>query len=361
MISVLWRGLSLVRDDPQIPACTKIYAIFAQSNNLKFTPRPKWTLLIVATQGIPLLKLQPSSPLTLTGGNPSEDVKTILAIKNPLEFGYDSIWSWEKLPYAALRAAHSSPALSNGSIPQSIDVDEWILRNERWLRDHKIVDWSVGLVKWSTHSDAVFPISTNSPNARNIKRTALSGRAILNEMRPDAIQVQPSVDAFRRVFHALTGGLLDRMDWSNVFVAGGMILSTLSCIDPVTQASDYTSSDIDMYIYGLGPVEANAKISHIFDVWKSNLPEDAKDKTLVVRNSRTITFFSNYPIKRVQIVLKLVNSPKEVLLNFDLDICAMGWDGKEVWLLPRAARALESERLSHVLSLAYVINFFVGL
>ncbi|KAF9514958.1 hypothetical protein BS47DRAFT_1392049 [Hydnum rufescens UP504] len=270
---------------------------------------------------------------SLTGGNPSEDVKTILA---------DSIWNWEKLPYAALRAAQSNPALANGSTPQSVDVDEWILRNERWLRDHKIADWSVGFVKWSAHSDAVFPMSINSATARNIKRTALSGRTILDEKRPEAIQVQPSVDAFRRVFHSLTGGLLDGMDWSNIFVAGGMVLSALSCIDPITQAGRYTSSDIDMYIYGLGPVEANAKISHIFDVWKSNLPEDAKDKTLVVRNSRTITFFSNYPIKRVQIILKLVDSPKEVLLNFDLDICAMGWDGKEVWLLPRAARALET-------------------
>ncbi|KAF9506763.1 hypothetical protein BS47DRAFT_380967 [Hydnum rufescens UP504] len=258
---------------------------------------------------------------SLTGRTPSEDVKTILAIKSPLEFTQDSIWNWEKLPYAALRAAQSDPALANDSAPQSVDVDEWILRNERWLRDHKIADWSVGLVKM---------------------RTALSGRAILNEMRPDAIQVQPSVDAFRRVFHSLTGGLLKGMDWSNVFVAGGMVLSALSCIDPVAQAGSYTSSDIDIYIFGLGPVEANAKISHIFDVWKSNLPAAAKDKTLVVRNSRTITFFSNYPIKRVQIILKLVNSPKEVLLNFDLDICAMGWDGKEVWLLPRAARALET-------------------
>lgn len=50
---------------------------------------------------------------------------------------------------------------------------------------------------------------------------------------------------------------------------------------------------------------------------------------------------SSYPLKRVQIVLKLVKSTKEVLLNFDLDVCSMGWDGQELWLLPRAARALQ--------------------
>ena len=54
-------------------------------------------------------------------------------------------------------------------------------------------------------------------------------------------------------------------------------------------------------------------------------------------------FLANYPVKRIQIVLKLVESPKEVLLNFDLDPCSMGFDGKELWLLPRAARAIQSE------------------
>ncbi|KAF9029392.1 hypothetical protein BDP27DRAFT_1349689 [Rhodocollybia butyracea] len=49
-----------------------------------------------------------------------------------------------------------------------------------------------------------------------------------------------------------------------------------------------------------------------------------------------------WPKRRVQIVLKLVKSPREVLLNFDLDVCATGWDGTEVWMLPRFVRALET-------------------
>ena len=252
-----------------------------------------------------------------------------------------SIWNWEKLPYSTLRAARGDSTLADHSALQLVDVDEWVLRNERWLRDRKTADWSTGLVKWSAHSDAVFPISTKSANARKIMRTNMSGYTILDETRPSTIEVQPSVERFRRVFDTLTNGLLNGLDWSNVFVAGGIVLSALTCIEPA--ANSHASSDIDIYLYGLGPLAANDKISHIFDVWKSNLPQNTKDTTQVVRNSRTITFFSQYPIKRVQIVLKLVDSPKDVLLNFDLDVCSMGWDGKEVWLLPRAARALESE------------------
>jgi hypothetical protein len=63
-------------------------------------------------------------------------------------------------------------------------------------------------------------------------------------------------------------------------------------------------------------------MKHVFDTFCANLGPEAPK--LVVRNSTTITFYSQYPLRRIQIVLKLVESPKTVLLNFDLDICAMG-------------------------------------
>nr|GAT47528.1 predicted protein [Mycena chlorophos] len=101
---------------------------------------------------------------------------------------------------------------------------------------------------------------------------------------------------------------------SNVFVAGRLILATLL----VEDRNKWVSSDIDLYIDGTA---ATAKIQHIFGVYKRNLPKGAP-KPLVVRNSQTITFYSQYPTRRLQIVFKLVKSPKDVLLNFDLDICA---------------------------------------
>lgn len=41
-------------------------------------------------------------------------------------------------------------------------------------------------------------------------------------------------------------------------------------------------------------------------------------------------------------ILKLVASPTEVLLNFDLDPCAIGFTGTTVFFLPRCARAIET-------------------
>ncbi|KAJ6491280.1 hypothetical protein C8R47DRAFT_444926 [Mycena vitilis] len=142
----------------------------------------------------------------------------------------------------------------------------------------------------------------------------------------------------------MSDGLLKGLNWANVVVAGGFVPGTLLSVgilggqlhgDPRWRASD-----IDVYIYGLSPREANKKVKHRFETFSSNLP--AGTQTLVVRNCSTITFYARYPLRRIQIVLKLVESPKAVLMNFNLDVCAMGWDGTTFWMLPRAARALES-------------------
>lgn len=188
----------------------------------------------------------------------------------------------------------------------------------------------------------------------------MSGTTILDNKRPSTLRIQPDLNAFTVAFDAITGGLLSGLDWTNVFVAGGIALGALLCTDVARNVPKYVNSDIDLYIYGLGPLEANEKVEHVYRTWLSNLPSNAPHQ--VLRNSRTITcvdslaivtrklftrrtnisLLSSYPIKRIQIVLKLVKNPKDVLLNFDLDPCAMGFDGAELWILPRAARAIQS-------------------
>ncbi|KAJ6605401.1 hypothetical protein DFH09DRAFT_1300132 [Mycena vulgaris] len=195
---------------------------------------------------------------------------------------------------------------------------------------------SAGLVTLAD-SDAIFPSSTKTHAARTIVRpTNLPGYEVLSSARARKIDIQPSTAAFKRTFDRLSDGLLKDLDWNNVFVAGGIVLGTLLALEGApAAATQWASSDIDVYVHGLAPKEANAKLAHLFATFRANLPAGAP--TLVVRNSKTVTFYSRYPLRRVQVVLKLVNSPKAVLLNFDLDVCAMGWDGSEFWMLPRAA------------------------
>ena len=61
-----------------------------------------------------------------------------------------------------------------------------------------------------------------------------------------------------------------------------------------------------------------------------------------MKNAKTINLIPSYPHRRVQIVLKLLPSPTDVLLNFDLDACAIGFDGSRVLMLPGCARAIET-------------------
>ncbi|KDQ16983.1 hypothetical protein BOTBODRAFT_172592 [Botryobasidium botryosum FD-172 SS1] len=287
------------------------------------------------------------------GDNPEEDAKLVLEL--PTTVTRKAIWKWDNLPYTVFRTVVASVAdaeperkrvkSESTSAEPNVDVDEWILRNETWLRDRRAGagDWTRGLVKLSSHMDIVFPGSTLTESARTIKRQDVSGLTLLDQKRASSIQTQPSIDAFSNKFTELTGGLLKGLSWENVFVAGGIVAGSLFCVDDsnaIAKPEQWKHSDIDVYLYGLTPKEANEKIAHIFDVFKSNLEPNAP--AMVVRNSKTITFFSNYPTKRIQIVLKLVRDPKEVLLNFDLDICSLGWDGKETWMLPRAVRALET-------------------
>ena len=45
----------------------------------------------------------------------------------------------------------------------------------------------------------------------------------------------------------------------------------------------------------------------------------------------------------VQLILRLYTSPAEVLLGFDVHSCCIGYDGRNVWALPRCLRALQHQ------------------
>ncbi|KAK7007898.1 hypothetical protein R3P38DRAFT_2552529 [Favolaschia claudopus] len=261
------------------------------------------------------------------------------------------IWGWHRISYAELRYAlnrladtgttplkkHQRPP----SIEQKGDIDEWILIHEKYLADDERLGdhWQGGLITLDDARD-VFPTSVLSREHRKIARPSdLPGYKFLDKLRAATVEIQPSLPAFRDSFERISDGLLKNLNWDNVLVAGGIVLGTLMAVDAAAGAP-WRSSDIDVYIHGLGPNEANAKIQHIFSTFQANLPPNTP--TFVVRNSKTITFYASYPLRRIQVVLKLVKSPRAVLLNFDLDVCAMGWDGSDVWMLPRAARALET-------------------
>lgn len=218
-----------------------------------------------------------------------------------------------------------------------------ILRNETYLYGISCyrMAWTYGMVTLES-ARQIFPDSvTLAGGRRTIFRQPIDGFVMLNADRLQQLSIINTNRGFGKKFDSNTHGLLRNLNWDNIFVAGGIIVGTLLEQDINVCGSQWASSDVDIFLYGLSRDDAEQKIRHIYDTYCANLPHN--ESPLVVRNANTITFYTRYPLHRIQIILKLLSSPRAILLRFDLDICAMGWDGKVLWMLPRAARALESK------------------
>ncbi|CAD6890828.1 unnamed protein product [Tilletia controversa] len=298
-----------------------------------------------------------------------------------------------RLPYSvfsqALRYASTAGASQTkdtegvaGSDGTAATIDEWIIRNEKYMRARLILDqhfdgdstmsqaeeadvdpsisqlgidqseshWKQFMVGLERDATSVFSFGSDTKASSNstirIERpdkVELPGLLLLDHHRKDAIEIN-TLSAFHSRFESMTFGALKGLDWSNVLVAGGIALAALTSITD-EEAKTSESSDIDLYLWGLTVDQANDKLQEIEKVFVSNLPLDNGTgkpvKYAVLRNSQTITFIpQRYPYRRVQVVLKLCPNPMSILLNFDLDQVAIGYTGDEVWMLPRASRAL---------------------
>ncbi|KAK7469254.1 hypothetical protein VKT23_003740 [Stygiomarasmius scandens] len=137
------------------------------------------------------------------------------------------------------------------------------------------------------------------------------------------------------------------MDWNNVVAAGG---SVLACLQPLPEeakvskramrkyyhGSAYPTSDVDLFLWGMTPEEAEKKIVTIYEAVRDSVPWDVT----CVRTKHTVSIHSQYPYRSVQIVLRLYSSPAEILAGFDIDAPCCAYDGTRVWTNPRAIVAM---------------------
>ena len=98
-------------------------------------------------------------------------------------------------------------------------------------------------------------------------------------------------------------------------------------------------ADIDLWLCGLTAEEAAAKVAHIGAVLTANAAKRGAT-VMAARTAHTFTFFSAYPFRCVQVVNALFPSAAAPLLDFDLDCCALAFDGQRVLALPRALAAV---------------------
>lgn len=187
------------------------------------------------------------------------------------------------------------------------------------------------------------------------------------------------VDApqFARNWRVFTMDQLEGLNWDGVIAAGGSVLACatlqpsgplagrslqvaqqllcrakLKGVDPaLTTSSAFLElhgqgapgslggADIDLWLHGLSAEAASAKVAHIGEVLAANAAKRGAT-VMAARTAHTFTFFSAYPFRCVQVINALFPAAAAPLLDFDLDCCAMAYDGAHVLALPRALAAV---------------------
>ncbi|EKM59033.1 uncharacterized protein PHACADRAFT_205211 [Phanerochaete carnosa HHB-10118-sp] len=157
-----------------------------------------------------------------------------------------------------------------------------------------------------------------------------------------------SLDEFKKNWAIFTEGSLSQLaDWSNIVAAGGSVQACLAPVPDSAKASKRTlrkyfhnrafpTSDVDLFLYGLTPEQAEVKINSIYEAVRDSIPWDVT----CIRTKHTVSIHSQYPYRAVQIVLRLYQSPAEILAGFDVDAPCCAFDGEHVWANPRAIVAM---------------------
>ncbi|CAM1506895.1 Fc.00g065360.m01.CDS01 [Cosmosporella sp. VM-42] len=148
---------------------------------------------------------------------------------------------------------------------------------------------------------------------------------------------------FQKNFNVFSESSLVDMNWNNVVAAGSSVVNTLL---PVPKEFNTTkrklreyyhekfcpASDVDLFLYGLTHDQAIEKIKQIEQAIRDAL----LNEVTVVRTKYAITIASQYPVRHVQIVLRVYKSVSEILTGFDIDAAGGAYDGKQVYVTPRA-------------------------
>ncbi|KAG9049851.1 hypothetical protein FS837_008901 [Tulasnella sp. UAMH 9824] len=170
------------------------------------------------------------------------------------------------------------------------------------------------------------------------------------------LSMAPSMEDFKLRWSIFSEGALSQLaNWNNVVAAGGSVLACLAPLPDqvVKQGSKrairkyyhsvaYPASDVDLFLYGLTPEQARIAEEKCVEIY--NAVRDAVPwEVCAVRTKNAVSIHCQYPYRPVQIVLRIYQSPAEILAGFDVDAACVAFDGTRVLAAPRAILALMTQ------------------
>lgn len=155
--------------------------------------------------------------------------------------------------------------------------------------------------------------------------------------------VVSTIKEFQTNFNLFSETSLIDLDWNNVVAAGSAVVTSLMPVPEEYNGSKRglrqyyheklaPASDVDLFLYGLTEEQAVEKIKQIETKMKGSILAE----TTSVRTKNAITIVSQYPTRHVQIVLRIYKSIAEILTGFDVDCSCAAYDGRQVYVAPRA-------------------------
>jgi hypothetical protein len=169
---------------------------------------------------------------------------------------------------------------------------------------------------------------------------------------------------FSKRFALATNGATSYLNWDHIVVAGGAVSNALN----PNLDQGQLPTDTDLFLYGCDEEEANRLVTAIIhevtdyfdriDARRSRYPEadpftesegEVKSESswnslscLVVKNQHAITIIPrslHLRKHKVQIILRLYENIHQILAGFDVDSCAVAYDGMVVWSTQRSLQA----------------------
>lgn len=256
-----------------------------------------------------------------------------------------------RAPYHVLRAFHAIPQSyvdkeATGTGRRAVDIDEAVLENDRYIRFRGRLANTDGkyLVGLKTFAGFNSPVIADPTKTLAIMRECppKGGLELLDKYRQRTLRIQQNDHAYIKNFEKITEGALRGLQWDNLLVAGSVALQALLDMDHTAYAydGDEPKGHIGIFLHGLNATQANCKLRQIENLWKRNL--DPNVEACVLRTESVVEFRVNRPYKSVHVALTMFQSPTEILSHFHLDAYAIGYDGRQVLMMPRCARAIET-------------------
>lgn len=219
----------------------------------------------------------------------------------------------------------------------------WIIIKENWIRYNMYqpayayhtmnTDPSFNLIKLRCQKDLERIIS--NPGGP-IKRPEQETNVLFEHLVP-----APKVQNWDNIKQRL-GLITELSKIPGVFIAGGFIFSAL-----------YGTHlpDVDVFLcrekgclYKTDE-EAEHKIYEIIKSVREKFSHVNAEQLSFTRTKYAVTILidsidKSIPVE-IQVILRIYNSPSEVLHGFDVDCCCLGYRNGEIWVTPRAVSALQ--------------------